>query len=109
MAIESADYERDRLRLMADPTVQAMALGCRNNDRADLAHPGPDGGPLMDFMLASLREYESRTTRHPECHIGGVAEAILRLLDLPRDQWPQPTPEQLRLAFNTARVKGEQL
>src|SRR5262249_20344188 len=39
MAIESADYERARVRLMADPTVQAMAVGCANNDRADLTHP----------------------------------------------------------------------
>jgi hypothetical protein len=96
MAIESADYEATRVRLMADPTVQAMAHGCKANDRADLAHD--TGTPTHGFMLAALREYQARTGHPAECHIGGVAEAILRLLALPDADWPAPAePEQLRL------------
>jgi hypothetical protein len=49
-------------------------------------------------MLAALREYQARTGHPAECHIGGVAEAILRLLALPDDQWPElAAPEQRRL------------
>lgn len=87
---ESPEYERTRLRLVADPVVQDMARGCRGLHRDTMAHPGPDGGPRHEFMLASLRRYEELAGHPAESHIGGVAEAILRLLDWPGGEaaWP---------------------
>jgi hypothetical protein len=92
MAIESPEYEATRLRLMADPIVREMAIGCLLNDPAALAHE--DGTPRHEFMLAALREYEARAGHPAECHIGGVAEAILRLLAKP-DQLRRPHKRQL--------------
>jgi len=99
MPIESASYEQDRQRLMRDPTVQAMAAGML----AD-----PDGRAKIEadewaFTLACPREYHARTGRAPlSAHIGGTAEAVRRLMDTPREQWPAPEPEQLRLAIRLA-------
>ena len=83
--IEGPEYEVTRQRLMADPIVREMAIGCLLNDPGQLAHE--DGTPRYGFMLAALREYQARAGHPAECHIGGVAEAILRLL---------AKPEQLR-------------
>jgi hypothetical protein len=95
MAIESADYEQARVRLMADRTVQAMARGCRSTDYASMAHG--TGSPVFSFMQASNREYQKRTGHSAGAHIGAVAEAILRLLALREQDWPEPGQEQMTL------------
>lgn len=95
MAIEATEYEATRVRLTRDPVVQSMALGCLATDPAEMKHPG--GGATHDFMLAALREYADRAGHPAGCHIGGVAEAILRLLDMPEADWPTPDEQQLQL------------
>jgi hypothetical protein len=113
MATESDGYEATRQRLMRDPAVQAMAVGCMANDRAELVDGG--GGPAFAFMQAANREYHTRTGHAAERapvpgyprgggHIGAVAEAILRLLDMPLDGWPPVADEQLGLGHVIAVV-----
>jgi len=81
MAIEADHYGETRERLVNDPIVQRMAEGVRGVPRDELAHP--EGNPRYGFMMSALREYRARTGREPDCHIGGVAEAILMILDKP--------------------------
>ena len=78
MAIEAEHYQQNRERLAQDPVVRAMAEGVRGVPRDQLAHDS--GSPRYEFMLAALREYEKRAGHSAECHIGGVAEAILMIL-----------------------------
>ena len=77
--IESAEYGETRRRLAADPIVRAMAEGVRHEPRSRMAHDS--GTPRGEFMLAALREYDRRAGHPANCHIGGVAEAILMVLD----------------------------
>lgn len=78
MAFEAQHYEETRQRLMSDPTVRDMVEGLRSVPRDQLAHP--NGTPRFEFMQAANREYHKRTGQSAGAHIGGVAEAILRLL-----------------------------
>jgi len=80
MAIEAEHYQQNRERLAQDPVVRAMAEGVRGVPLDQLAHDGPGLNPRYEFMLAALREYEKRAGHPAECHIGGVAEAILMIL-----------------------------
>jgi hypothetical protein len=75
--LEAPHFEETRKRLMADPIVIAMAEELPAEIIKDACHDS--GSPRSDFMLASLREYEKRAGHGAESHIGGVAEAIIRL------------------------------
>jgi hypothetical protein len=83
--IESEDYENTRQRLMKDQVVLAMAQGLSNTPSEEMVHPGPDKTPRFEFIQAANAEYRKRLERlelpddQPR-HLGGVAEALIRLL-----------------------------
>jgi hypothetical protein len=102
---EHPDYEATRQRLMRDPIVQSMALGIDPRAPGALAD---DGSPSHSLMMAANREYAARAGRQAQTtrvegyarntgHVGAVAEAIVRLLNTPRVDWPTPADEQLSL------------
>jgi hypothetical protein len=87
--IESADYEETRQRLIKDPVVIEMAselrlaISTNQVDKATLVHnedpDDPRPTPRFEFMQASNAEYRTRGGTDGG-HLGGIAEALLRLL-----------------------------
>lgn len=85
--IESGDYEETRQRLVQDPLIIAMAeqiKADKNFDQSKLVHnedpDDPRPTPTFQFMMSTNMEYQKRGGADGG-HIGGVAEAILRLLN----------------------------
>lgn len=91
--IESPRYEATRRALIADPIIQALAheVGQSLHDpKLNLVHE--DGSPTFSFTTAALEEYHKRGGQVPT-HIGGPAQAILRLLAQEREgHGAQPRP-----------------
>lgn len=79
--IVSERYEQEYTRLAADPIVKAMAVGLAGVPRSELVHDDGET-PRHEFMLAAMREYHARGGTQSES-IGGVAHALLRVLDEP--------------------------
>ncbi|WP_433242593.1 hypothetical protein [Actinomadura nitritigenes] len=77
--IRSADYDETVTKLMADPIIRDMAKGLANEKLADLQHD-ETGTPRHGFMMPALDEYKRRGGKI-ESHIGGPAEALLRILN----------------------------
>lgn len=75
--IEAEHYGETRARLVADPIIQQMAHELRDMDVAELVHAS--GTPRHEFMMAALREWQTRGG-DGNTHIGGPAEAILEIL-----------------------------
>lgn len=89
VVIESAKYAEARKKLREDPIVQLMAeeiaveLSSPEN-REVFIHPN-SGKPTFNFMTVANREYTKRGGKRIT-HIGGVAEAILELIEkMPKD------------------------
>lgn len=85
MAIESADYEQTRQRLMKDPDVRSMALGIAHAviygvaTKNNLVHE--DGSPRHEFMMRCNDQYRRMGGNQTNpLHIGAIAEVIVRLL-----------------------------
>lgn len=76
--IEAEHYREARQALCADPIVQDMAAGVRHEPLDELQHES--GTPRFEFMLAANEEYRSRGGK-VTAHLGGVAEAILLILN----------------------------
>lgn len=76
--IESEVMSAARSRYATDPVVQSMAMDVAEVPPSALVHD--DGTVRIEFALAAIREYERRTGTYPECHIGGIAEAIMLIL-----------------------------
>lgn len=83
MAIESPQYEETRQTLMKDRHIIEMAAELKsapgNWNWDELVHES--GSPKNGFMMASLEEYRNRAGADAQhSHIGGPAEAIIRIL-----------------------------
>jgi hypothetical protein len=76
--IRAAHYDQTVNELMADQVAVKMAAGLLDTPLADMVDSF--GAPRHEFMLAALDEYHRRDGK-VATHIGGVAEALLKLLD----------------------------
>lgn len=83
MPIESAQYEETRQILMKDQHIIEMAAEMMRHPENwtwdELVHES--GTPKNIFMMAALEEYRARAGGDAQhSHIGGPAEAIIRIL-----------------------------
>jgi hypothetical protein len=92
---------------MADQVTIEMTAGLLNTPLADMVHGS--GTPRHEFMMAALDEYRRRDGKIAS-HIGGVAEALLKLLDRSYDLFGKvaryPVERDLRLLW--AEAQGDQ-
>jgi len=79
VVIEAGHYEEARRRLMQDSIVIGMADEMRGNIALDKVRHD-SGSPRFGFMQAANAEYAKRGGKDGG-HLGGVAEALLRLLE----------------------------
>lgn len=83
VVMESGKYAEARKKLKEDPIIQQMAQEvaiemASPENREVFVHDS--GRPRFNFMNGSNREYAKRGGKHI-AHIGGVAEAILELVE----------------------------
>lgn len=78
MAIEAAHYEEDRQALMKDPIVIKMEEELYDPSVPFHTMVDSEDHPTFAFMQLCNREYSTRGGKIG-AHIGGVAEAIVRL------------------------------
>lgn len=76
--IEARHYGDARRVLRNDPIVKDMARGLVDVPLDALTHE--DGSPRFEFMQRANREYAKRGGTN-QAHIGGVAEALLMILN----------------------------
>jgi hypothetical protein len=82
-ALESEDYEQTRQALVKDQHIIDMAnelMEFGHHPIEELVHQESET-PRHEFMMTALREYHSRAGDNSiETHIGGPAEAVIRLM-----------------------------
>lgn len=83
MAIEAAHYEQTRAALRDDPIIRDMYANPRTGIKGipldKVAHE--DGTPKFEFMMGSLREWQSRGgVVEGRLHIGAVAEVLVEMI-----------------------------
>ena len=75
--IESEDYRRTRLALMADPIIQWMEQDISRLPDHEIMQED-DETPTYNFMIGALEQYK-RLGGEIRTHIGGPAEAVIML------------------------------
>jgi hypothetical protein len=83
MTIRAAHYGETERQLMNDHIVIAMAHGLIEAPHGYIVHD--NGQPRFEFMQAANREYESRGGTNNNRHIGAIANAIVSLLHIKRE------------------------
>lgn len=73
---DAAHYEQTRSALMEDPVILNMLGGLDEVPDSAIMHE--DGTATHEFTLGALDEYRRRGGT-VDCHIGGPAQALLRL------------------------------